>query len=982
MKLPQLFYFIFSISTLVNAQKDPLLALNPEAQEKWVDSVYNSLSLKQKIGQLFMVDAFSDKGKAEQARLQKLVEEQQIGGIIFSKGGPVRQAKMHNALQKKSNIPMLIAMDAEWGLSMRLDSTYAFPWNMTLGAIQNKDLIKETGTQIGEHCKRLGVHINFAPVVDINTNPINPIIGNRSFGETKENVTSKGIDFMHGMQSSGVLASGKHFPGHGDTDKDSHKTLPSISFPKDRIENVELFPFKKLIKEGLASVMVAHLNIPSLIDKKGLPSSLSKQIVTDLLIDKLKFKGLIFTDALNMKGAANFDEPGDIDLAAFKAGNDVLLISENVPKAVAKIEKAINKGKVTEERLEVSVKKILKAKYKVGLNNYKPINLNKLYDDLNAIENDVLYEKLAENAITLLKNENTLPFEKLELKKVAYVPMGDADGEDFFNQLKLYTSVTKVNVNKITDINKLAEYNRVIVGFHKSNKNPWQSYKFTRAEKELLSAIAVDKNTTLVAFTKPYAFNDLEAINYLSGVVMAYQNSKIFQEKAAQALFGGIPIKGKLPVSTGTYFKEGDGFFLKNNERLSYGLPEQVGMSSAILSKIDSIASYCLDKKMTPGLQILVARNGKVVYNKSMGYQTYEKQIPITNESIYDLASLTKILASVPLLMQLKELGVFKITDRLKDLLPELKGTNKADIKIVDALTHQGRLKPWIPFYVSTLDSTQKPSKAYYRDKLDDDFSTKVAKDLYVRDDIKDTIFQEIVDSDLRSKKTYKYSDLAYYILQRYIEGYYKSSMHEVTKNFIYNPIGANYTGYLPLNRFYEDEIVPTEVDKQFRNQEVRGYVHDQGAAMLGGIGGHAGLFANANDVAKIMQMYIQNGKYGYTKFFKPKTVESFNTCYFCKEKNRRGVGFDKPQLSVSGPTCGCVSMKSFGHSGFTGTYTWADPEEKIVYVFLSNRTYPDSGNRLLIRENIRTKIQEIIYDAIEMPLEDLVEDEKIIELK
>ena len=984
MKLRYITYISFFVSYLVNAQVvDPLLALNPEAQKQWVDSVYNSLSLRQKIGQLFMVDAFSSKGDAEFFRLEKLVKEQEIGGIIFSKGGPGRQAKMHNKLQEKSKIPMLVAMDAEWGLSMRLDSTYAFPWNMTLGAIESRNLIKQTGTQIGEHCKRLGVHINFAPVVDVNTNPDNPIIGNRSFGESKENVTVKGAEFMHGMQSTGVLASGKHFPGHGDTDKDSHKTLPSISFQKDRIENIELYPFKKLIKEGLASVMVAHLNIPSLIDTKGLPSSLSKQVVTDLLIDKLKFKGLIFTDALNMKGASNFNTPGEIDLAAFQAGNDILLISENVPKAVSKIKEAYNNGKISEERLATSVKKILKAKYKVGLHIYQPINTLNLHEELNSIENDVLYEELAENAITLLKNDlNSVPVKNLELKNIAYIKMGDDSGEHFYNQLKLYAKVDELSITKLTDIKKLEDYNHIIIGFHRSNKNPWQKYKFTSTERLLINNIAQQKNTTLVSFTKPYNLNDLEAISFLNGVVVAYQNSKIFQEKAAQAIFGAIPIKGKTPVSIGSFFKEGDGFFLKSKNRLSYGLPESVGMSSSMISKIDSIAQYTLDKKMTPGLQILVARKGKVIYNRAMGYQTYEKKTKITHESIYDLASLTKILSSVPILMQMQESGAFRITDKFEELLPELKETNKGHLKIVDALTHQARLQPWIPFYISTLDSVQKPSAKYYKKEKDSIFSQKVASELFIRKDLKDSIFQEIVSSDLLRNKKYKYSDLAYYMLQRYIENYYNSSLHELTSKFVYGPLGANYTGYLPLNRFFADEIVPTEMDELFRQQEVRGYVHDQGAAMMGGIGGHAGLFSNANDVAKIMQMYLQKGTYGRKKYFKPKTIDLFNNCYYCEQKNRRGLGFDKPQLGTKGPTCGCLSMDSFGHSGFTGTYTWADPEQEIVYVFLSNRTYPDSENKQLIRENIRTKIQQVIYDSIETPLQNLVELDKNIEMK
>ena len=977
MKSYLILFTLLAFIPSLTAQIDPLISDDAIEQRKWVDSIYNNMTLKQKVGQLFMVDAFSEKGAAEQKRILKLIKEQEIGGIIFSKGGPYRQAKMHNVLQAKSKVPLLIAMDAEWGLSMRLDSTYAFPWNMTLGALQNDELVKQTGAQIAKHCKRLGVHMNFAPVVDINTNPKNPIIGNRSFGETKDLVTEKSSFFLEGMQSQDVLGSAKHFPGHGDTAQDSHKTLPSVLFDAKRIESTELFPYKKLIKKGLSSVMVAHLNVPSLEPTEGLPSSISEKIIKDLLIKKLKFNGLIFTDALNMKGAANFKNPGDIDLAAFKAGNDILLISEDVPKAAAKIIAEVEKGTITETRLAISVKKILKAKYKVGLYDYVPVSLENLSKDLHSIENDLLYEKIAENSLTLLKNElNSIPINDLDLKNIAYVHLGDSDGNAFYNQLKLYARVSEIKIDSISDINELKGYNQVIVGFHKSNENPWKSYKFKKQEADFLNRIAQQNKTTLVSFAKPYALQNLQAVPHLAAVVMAYQNSKIFQEKAAQALFGAGAFKGKLPVSIAPHFKTGDGFFLSSNERLSYGLPESVGLDSERLSKIDSIARLSVNEEMTPGLQLLVARKGKVVFNKSYGFQTYDKKKPITNETIYDLASLTKILATLPIVMKLEQAGAMKITDRFQDLLPQLKDTNKGDIKIVEALSHYARLQAWIPFYISTLDSiTEKPSPKYYQKLKDYSYDTQVAEDLFIRGDMKDSIFQEIVDSELRERKEYKYSDLPYYILQRYVETYFDAPLWELAYNQIYNPLGAHRTGFLPLQRFLKDDIVPTEDDQTFRQQKIRGYVHDQGAAMMGGVAGHAGLFSTANDVAKIMQMYLNKGTYGGHEFFKPKTIAKFNTCYFCEEENRRGVGFDKPQLHESGPTCGCVSMQSFGHSGFTGTYTWADPEEEIVYVFLSNRTYPDSDNRKLIREDIRTKIQQYIYEAIINPVSQIAID-------
>lgn len=948
--------------------KDPLLASNPVAQQKWVDSVYSTLTLKEKIGQLFTVQVFSNQDETAKKAIIKLIKDYHVGGIIYSKGGPVRQAKLNNELQSMSRVPLLVSMDAEWGLSMRLDSTFAFPWNMTLGAIKDNKLIEQTGRQIGEHCRRLGVHLNFAPVTDINTNPKNPIIGNRSFGEDRDNVTEKALAFMRGMQSAGVLANAKHFPGHGDTDSDSHKTLPTIDFDEKRIDSVEMYPYKRLIKEGLSSVMVAHLNVPSLETKKGLPSSLSKHIVTDILKDSLGFQGLVISDALNMKGAADFDASGDIDLAAFLAGNDILLISEDPPTGINKINDAFFEGKFTEERLEHSVKKILRAKFKVGLNHYQPIETHNLVEDLNRIKDKALYEELIENAITVVRNKsNILPIRNLETKTIAYVKMGDDDGLPFFNELKKYGKVHEIKAKKLDELlNKLQSYNTVIIGFHRSNESPWKPYQFTNQELVWLYEIARIHNLILDVFVKPYTLLDLKSIENIEGIVVSYQNSEIVQQKSAQLIFGAIPSKGNLSVSAGE-FKEGQGLKYNSIKRLGYSIPERVGVSSGKLKKIDSIAQYAVDNKMTPGIQLLVARKGKVIYNKNFGKHTYEGKEKVLSNDIYDVASLTKILATLPLLMELEERGSVSLDSKLSQLMPEYKNSNKKDITIKQMLSHYARLKPWIPFYMATIDSvTKMPSSKYYRKTPSKKFNIQVTNDLYLRSDYQDTIQVIIKDSELLDRLRYRYSDLPYYILKKYIESFYDKSLDKLVQQHLYEPLGANLTMYNPYHKISNKHIVPTEIDDYYRHQEVHGFVHDMGAAMQHGVGGHAGIFSNANDVAKIMQMYLQKGFYGGKRYFKPETIDKFNTCYFCNKDNRRGIGFDKPQLEEEGPTCGCVSMTSFGHSGFTGTYAWADPEEEIVYVFLANRTYPHAGKNLLLKENIRTEIQRLIYEAIE----------------
>ncbi len=975
-------FCLFSIFSISQNSDNPLLTKDKEAQKKWVDSVYNSLSLNEKIGQLYMVQVFSNGDGPSKDDILKLIEDNKIGGIIYSKGGPVRQAQLNNQLQAASATPLLIGMDAEWGLSMRLDSTYSFPWNMTLGAVKNNELIEQTGRQLGEHCKRLGVHFNFAPVVDINTNANNPIIGNRSFGEDRDNVTEKALAFMKGMQSAGVLANAKHFPGHGDTSSDSHKTLPTIDFSAKRIDSIELYPYKKLIKEGLSSVMVGHLNVPSLTGQEGLPSSISNIIIKDILKERLKFKGLIFTDALTMKGVSEYVSPsidgnkinrldtaGEVDLAAFLAGNDVMLMSENVAAGINKIAVAYQTGKISEKRLAHSVKKILMAKYKVGLNNYKPISTKNLVEDLNRIKDDVLYEKLMENAITIAKDSTKqLPFRHLETKKIAYVKLGDDSGDVFYNELKKYTDVHIIsddNLDKL--ITKLQNYNTVIIGFHKSNDNPWKSYKFSDKELTWLYEIARNNNVVLNVFAKPYALMDLKTISNFESIIVSYQNSDIAQQKSAQLIFGAIPARGCLSVSAGPYFSVGDGVQTNSLERLGYSTPERVGMSSTILKKVDSIANYAITNKMTPGIQLIVARHGKVIYNKNFGKHTYEGDEQVKFNDIYDVASLTKIVATLPLLMELEEKGVVSLDTKLSDIIPEYKNSNKKDVTLKRMLSHYAQLKPWIPFYYKTLDTlTKKPSLKYYRKEKTKGFTVKVMPDLYMRDDYKDSINGIIKDTDLLSRLRYRYSDLPYYILKQYIEKHYDKPLDELVQDHFYKSLGANYTTYNPSEKFSNKHIVPSENDDYYRFQTVQGYVHDMGAAMQGGVGGHAGIFSNANDIAKIMQLFLQKGFYGGKRYFKSETLDKFNTCYFCESDNRRGIGFDKPQLGDVGPTCGCVSMTSFGHSGFTGTYAWADPETEIVYVFMANRTYPISmGKNMLLRENIRTNIQEVIYEAI-----------------
>lgn len=959
---------ILKPAPVVQAVIDPLaLEFDSDLEKKWVDSIYNSLTFDERIGQLFMVSAYSNKDSLHAKSIDKLIQENKVGGLIFFQGGPVRQAKLTNRFQSKSRIPLLIGIDAEWGLGMRLDSTYRYPWNMTLGAIKDKSLLEQVGRQMGEQNKRIGVHFNFAPVLDINTNPKNPIIGFRSFGETKEIVAESALALMKGYQSYGLLSTGKHFPGHGDTEIDSHAALPTITFSKERLNEVEFYPYKKLFDAGLSSVMVAHLNVPSLEPRENIPSSVSSAIITGVLKKQLGFKGLIFTDALNMKAAANFRKPGEIDLEAFLAGNDILLCPENVPVAQEKICMAIQDSLISDARMAYSVRKILKYKFRAGLNKFKPVEIPNLYNDINPTRNDALQYQLYENAITVLKNTNEiLPIKNLENKKIAYVKLGDDVNTTFLSTLKKYAEVTEVIEPDIYCINEsLKDFNLVVVGFHKSDK-AWKKYDFTPYELAYLQEIARSNTVILDVLTKPYSLLPITDFAEIEAVVLSYQNSDIAQEVSAELLFGAIPAKGKLPVSINTAFIVGDGLETQKLDRLGFTAPENVGMNPYILSRIDNIANNAINKKMTPGIQVLVARKGKVIYQKSFGKHDYENKVRVVNSDIYDIASLTKIVATLPNVMQQYDTQQLNLETTLATMLPIFSGTDKQDIPFKDLLSHYARLQAWIPFYQATVDSFKMPMPAYYSKIQNERFTRQVADSLFIRNDYHDTIIKAIIDSKLLPKKEYKYSDFTFILLKEYLEKATGKTLDNLVQDQFYCSMGMNNTTFNPLKKFNKYIIPPTEIDKYFRQQTIQGYVHDMAAAMEGGVAGHAGIFSNAMDIAKMMQMYLQKGHYGDRSYFSEKTFDDFNTCYFCAEGNRRGLGFDKPQLpGTAGPTCGCVPMSSFGHTGFTGTIAWADPENELVYVFLSNRTYPDAAVNTLSKENVREDIQKVIYESI-----------------
>ena len=951
-----------------NAQEKPVF-LN-HTKQAWVDSVFNSMTPDERLGQLFMVAAYSNKDEAHIASLEKLIKEQKIGGLIFFQGGPIRQAKMCNRLQSISDVPMMIAMDAEWGIGMRLDSTIDYPRQMTLGAIKNNELLYDFGAETARQMKRMGMHVNFAPVVDVNSNPENPVIGTRSFGENKLAVAKKGIAVMKGMQDNGILACAKHFPGHGDTDSDSHLTLPIIKHSYGRIDSLELYPFKEMIKEGIGSMMVAHLYIPELDDTKNQASTLSPKIVSGLLKDSLGFEGLIFTDALNMKGVSKYYGPGEVELRSFIAGNDVMEFAEDVPKAMELIRKAVNEGTISQEEIDRRCLKVLHAKAWFGLDEYRPIELENLTADLNNSQARAVHNELVANSLTLLINKNAVPIKNLDTTRIASLVIGGAAGNEFQNTLSKYASVDHFVLQSKSSneemwqvLNQVKSYDKVIVSVHGLSTRRSKNYGITQQLIDVFGELAFNTELIVNVFGNPYSLGRIPGIEHANALLFSYGQSNVSEQMAAQAIFGGIGVSGQMPVTANNQFSYGNG--IKTNKiRLAYGEPAQVGMDETILTRIDEITLDAIAKKATPGAQLLVAKDGVVVYDKSFGYHTYATEREVRWDDVYDLASITKVGASLISFMKLVDEGKVKVDDKVSNHLLELKSTNKKDMKFRDMLAHYAQLAAWIPFYTKTVKDGV-PDSVYYRTEQSEEFPHHVAQNLYMRKDYPDTIYGIINDTKLRQEKKYKYSDLGYYYMKKVVELKSGEKLEDFTASSFYRPLGLSTMGFHPRKRIELNRIVPTEYDMTFRKQLIQGDVHDPGAAMLGGVGGHAGLFSNANDLAVLMQLFLNEGEYGGKRYISEETIKEFIKCQFCKNGNRRGIGFDKPEPSGGGPTCECVSMLSFGHTGFTGTMAWADPEKDIVYIFLSNRVYPDADNSKLLKMDVRTNIQQVIYDSL-----------------
>jgi beta-N-acetylhexosaminidase len=936
--------------------------------KSWADSILKKMTIDEKIGQLFMVAAYSNKDEAEYATLEAQIKKYHLGGVIFFQGDPATQIKLTNRYQQAAKYPLMVGIDAEWGLGMRLDSTISYPRQLTLGAIQDNELIFKMGEEIGKQHARMGIHVNFAPVVDVNNNSKNPVINDRSFGENRENVSEKGIAYMKGLQHVNILACAKHFPGHGDTDVDSHYDLPTISHSRARLDSIELYPFKQMIKEGVGSMMVAHLNIPALDATPNSPSTLSKKIVKDLLQKEMGFEGLIFTDALQMKGITKNLAVGQSSVKSFMAGNDVLLFPDNVPVAISQMKTAYSKGQIKLADIDKSVRKILLAKSWVGLENFQPIKEDSAVYDLNRETSQLLKFQLIEAAITVVRDSAKLiPLKDIATKKIASVTIGKDAATPFTEMLNNYAEVTHFFLPNTDDwavyekmLKQLEEYDIVLANTQGMSRFASKNFFITANATKFAKALSANKNAILTVFGSPYS---LEKFQGWQELIVGYEESKEAQEIVAQVIFGGRSANGKLPVSALEY-RFGEGINTRASNRLRYGSISELGLETKDLAQLDSIINATLAIQATPGCQVLVAKNGLVFYNRSFGKHTYETESKaVQNSDLYDIASITKIAATTAMVMKLVDEGMLDINKTLGDYLNLPDTTNKESLVIKDILAHQAGLIPFIPFYTETLDSFQTPDLSIYQKEKSEDFPITVCDDLYCSIVYQDSIWHKIHYSRLRPEKDYKYSDLGFYYMMLLVEKIYQKPLDELVEMFFYQPLGMNKTTYNPLmHGFVLDEIVPTETEKVFRGRTIHGYVHDPGAAMIGGVAGHAGVFSNANDLAKYMQMLLNDGKYGGQQYLDSATVKLFTSAPF--QESRRGLGFDKPDPNGRyGSAAPSASLNAFGHTGFTGTVAFADPDNDLIFIFLSNRVHPTADNKKINEENSRSKMHQAVYD-------------------
>ena len=983
LSLTTFFFVIISLSSF--SQSSP----NINAQH-WVDSVFKSLNDDQRIAQLMVLreSSYTKDGPVfYDSLIADNILKYNIGGIVLFQGSPVKQANFINYFQSIAKTPLMVCIDGEWGLGMRQDSVIPLNHQMMLGAVNDTSIVAAYGKLVGLQCRREGIQVNFAPVVDINNNPDNPVINDRSFGEDKYKVARYGIAYMKAMQREGVLACAKHFPGHGDVSVDSHLDLPVINKSMAQLDSLELYPFEQMFAAGVGSVMIAHLYIPAIDSTANTATSLSKKNVTGLLRNKLHFEGLTFTDALGMKGVAKFFPGGQIAAQSLIAGNDMLCLPEDVATSIAKIKEAIDSNKLSWNDVYEKCKKVLEYKYKYGVANVKPIDTSNLTADLNAGVN-VLKNLVADNAITILskKDEQFFPLNSFNTEKnIAYVGIGIDSANAFAQRMKDDYNADAFYFNYKEDSARIPStvelikqrYKSVIIGIHNYNRYPSNNFGISGYAMALVNQIQQNNKTIILDFGNPYAIkNFCNADNLMA----CYEDDSITQNAAADILEGKIIAKGTLPVSVCDNYKYGSGIMSKRVMPLA--TPAAEGLNGLQMTHdIDSIALEGVAGHAFPGCVVLVARHGKIVFEKAYGKYNYDTPQPVSLNSIYDMASVTKICGTTLGVMKLYDEGKLRLDKTLGTYLPWVRKSDKKNLNIKKILLHEAGFVADVVFYLKTVDPvTKRPLPQYFQPDSSAKFSVRVAENLYLRTDYADSMNQSIADSKLLTGNKYVYSDNDFIVMADVVKAISGLRIDKYDDKYFYKPMGLQSIGFNPRNRFDTNFVAPTEVDSNFRNQHLHADVHDEGSAMFGGDAGHAGLFSNAEDIGAILQMFLDSGRFNGKQYIKPSTLNLFTA--YNSSISRRGIAFDKPQKDNYTTTdphpypSRFASPLTFGHTGYTGTCIWVDPKYDLVYVFLSNRVNPTRSTNLY-KLNTRGAIEDAVYKAMIPAIPEVIEREE-----
>jgi beta-glucosidase-like glycosyl hydrolase/CubicO group peptidase (beta-lactamase class C family) len=976
----------------------------------WIDSLYAQLNDTTRITQLFMPAVYADSTQPTEQWLLTL-RHWQPGGVILMKSS---LSKAHNVLyelQRQSRVPLLTSIDAEWGLSMRIDSTPVYPFQMTLGAINDLQLIEQMGRNIGEEMKEIGLNLSFSPVVDINNNPNNPVIGFRSFGSRAEEVSRRAEAYARGLQKSGVLACAKHFPGHGDTHTDSHHDLPQLTFNKERLDSLELIPFRRLIRSGLDAVMTAHLAMPGWTGDSVRPASLSRSIVHDALRKEEEFDKLIITDALNMKGVSVGWLPGRLEVEALKAGNDILLFTTDLQKAHDSIRAAIDRGELSMQEIEQKVKRILKAKYQVypfsskaevklqeistqketGGGSATKIESTEDHSIFSLERSTDLQQSVYRQAITLLHDpQGKIPISGAGTRGGLHIGIGTAQAvADIYKHIGVYALMPSVcidpnakNPMQFLSDSMIGQAQYALVSWHPGSQRPPYGISDTlinMLRNKLNSIPRID-----VVCGNPYLIRRLLPAKETDVLMCAYEEKPLSRRAAVEALFGAQGVGGQLPVDISPEFRAGIGLKRTSNNSLGYENATDRGLTAAHISRIDSIIEQAITRGAMPGAQLMVAHRRKIIFNQSYGFTDTTKKTPVTTSTRYDLASLTKILATAPALMLLTDSQRIHPEATVAQYLPECKSHPIGQLRLTQIMTHQAGLKPYAEFWRQTFKNNQPDPYWYPPDDTPNVRRLPVSSRLSIRSEIRDSLWQWILKTPLEKPGQYVYSDFGPLILWKIIERVTSRPPNEFLRKHYYQPLGTVAFGFASDSSIPLSYIAPTEFDNTFRKELIRGTVHDPTAALMGGVSGHAGLFGNAPDVMRLLiplnppqhNKYIVHGatadrlssnvSNSSPPIWSPSTLQLYTQSYY--PGNRRGLMFDKPQSppAPDGNTAPSASPSSFGHSGFTGTFCWVDPERDLIYVFLSNRVHPNAQPNTLARMGIRTQILEIFLQAID----------------